>query len=39
MERVVVGPAGADIQLRVEGLAGLVRDLATITPDALRAVA
>lgn len=25
--RVVVGPAGADIRLRVEGLAGLVRDL------------
>ena len=27
VERVVVGPAGADIRLRVEGLAGLVRDL------------
>ncbi len=28
--RVVVGPAGADIRLRVEGLAGLVRDLGTV---------
>lgn len=27
VERVVVGPAGADIRLRIEGLAGLVRDL------------
>jgi hypothetical protein len=27
VERVEVGPAGADIRLRVEGLAGLVRDL------------
>ena len=35
VERVVVGPAGADIRLRVEGLAGLVRDLA----PALRAAA
>lgn len=26
VERVVAGPAGADIHLRVEGLAGLVRD-------------
>ena len=26
VERVVVGPAGADIRLRVEGLAGLARD-------------
>jgi DNA invertase Pin-like site-specific DNA recombinase len=32
VERVVVGPAGADIRLRVEGLAGLVRDLGAITP-------
>jgi DNA invertase Pin-like site-specific DNA recombinase len=39
VERVVVGPAGADIRLRVEGLAGLVRDLGAITPDALRAAA
>ncbi|MFC7477772.1 hypothetical protein ACFQS7_25705 [Dankookia sp. GCM10030260] len=27
VERVVVEPAGADVRLRVEGLAGLVRDL------------
>ena len=27
VERVDVGPNGADIRLRVEGLAGLVRDL------------
>ena len=27
VERVEVGPEGADIRLRVEGLAGLVRDL------------
>jgi hypothetical protein len=27
VERVVVGPTGADIRLRVEGLVGLVRDL------------
>ena len=27
VERVTVGPAGADIQLRVEGLAGLAREL------------
>jgi hypothetical protein len=31
VDRVVVGPAGADIRLRVDGLTGLVRDLAT--PD------
>ncbi len=28
MERVEIGPGGADIRLRVEGLASLVRDLA-----------
>ncbi|GGC63733.1 hypothetical protein GCM10011504_47440 [Siccirubricoccus deserti] len=39
VERVVAGPAGADIRLRVEGLAGLVRDLTAIAPDALRPVA
>jgi DNA invertase Pin-like site-specific DNA recombinase len=39
VERVVVGPAGADIQLRIEGLSGLVRDLTAIAPDALRAAA
>jgi DNA invertase Pin-like site-specific DNA recombinase len=39
VERVIVGPAGADIRLRVEGLAGLVRDLTAIAPEALRAAA
>ena len=39
VDRVVVGPAGADIRLRVEGLAGLVRDLAATAPQALRAAA
>jgi DNA invertase Pin-like site-specific DNA recombinase len=39
VERVVVGPAGADIRLRVEGLAGLVRDLTAIAPKALKAAA
>ena len=31
VERVTVGPAGADIRLRVEGLAGLVQDLRSPT--------
>lgn len=39
VERVVVGPAGADIRLRVEGLAGLVRDLTVLAPGVLRAAA
>jgi hypothetical protein len=39
VERVVVGPGGADIRLRVEGLARLVRDLAAIAPSALMAAA
>jgi hypothetical protein len=39
VERVVVEPAGADIRLRVEGLAGLVRDLGAIAPSALSAAA
>ncbi len=39
VEGVVVGPAGTDIRLRVEGLAGLVRDLTAIAPEALRAAA
>ncbi|MGG5821923.1 recombinase family protein, partial [Falsiroseomonas sp. HW251] len=38
VDRVVVGPEGADIRLRVEGLAGLVRDLAP-APTALEAAA
>ena len=37
VERVTVGPAGADIRLRVEGLASLVRDLRAIRPAALEA--
>ncbi|PWS34385.1 resolvase [Falsiroseomonas bella] len=39
VERVVVGPAGADIRLRVEGLAGLVRDLTAVAPEALKVAA
>jgi DNA invertase Pin-like site-specific DNA recombinase len=39
VERVVVGPAGADIRLRLDGLGGLVRDLTSISPGALRAAA
>jgi DNA invertase Pin-like site-specific DNA recombinase len=35
VERVVIGPDGADIRLRIEGLAGLVRDLGgRKTPEA-----
>ncbi|MBR0683302.1 recombinase family protein [Roseomonas eburnea] len=37
VERVVVGPGGADIRLRVEGLAGLVRDLGTFAPEEISA--
>jgi hypothetical protein len=39
VERVVVGPGGADIRLRVEGLSGLVRDLGATTPGAERVAA
>ncbi len=39
VEQVVVGPAGADIRLRVEGLNSLVRDLGAISPSALMAAA
>ncbi len=39
VERVVVGPAGADIRLRVEGLARLVRDLRSAPPEALQSAA
>ena len=39
VERVVVGSAGADIRLRVEGLTGLVRDLTAIAPAVLEAAA
>jgi DNA invertase Pin-like site-specific DNA recombinase len=37
VERVVIGPEGADIRMRVEGLAGLVLDLGAMTPAARRA--
>jgi hypothetical protein len=37
VERVVIGPAGADIRLRIEGLGCLVRDLTAISPSALMA--
>ena len=39
VERVEVGPDGADIRLRVEGLAGLVRDLSGTHSDTLREAA
>lgn len=39
LEQVVVGPSGADIRLRVEDLATLVRDLGAIAPEAPRAAA
>ena len=39
VERVEVGPAGADIRLRVAGLTSLVRDLGAIGPAALRRAA
>jgi len=37
IERVVIGQDGADIRMRVEGLAGLVRDLGAMAPAARRA--
>ena len=39
VERVEIRPAGADIRLRVAGLASLVRDLGAVAPDAQRAAA
>ena len=39
VERVEVGPAGADIRLRVAGLASLVRDLGAGAPDTTRTAA
>ncbi len=39
VERVEIGPAGADIRLRVAGLTSLVRDLGAGAPDARRAAA
>jgi hypothetical protein len=35
VERVEVGPAGADIRLRVAGLVSLVHDLGAISPAAI----
>lgn len=37
VEGVVIGPSGADIRMRVEGLAGLVRDLGAIASATRRA--
>ena len=37
VERVTVGPTGADIRLRVEGLASLVRDLGAVADMAVAA--
>jgi hypothetical protein len=39
VERVDVSATGADIRLRVEGLASLVRDLAAVAPEAVGAAA
>ncbi len=39
VERVELGPAGADIRLRTAGLASLVRDLGAASLDAVRAAA
>ncbi len=39
VERVVIGLDGADIRMRVEGLAGLLRDLGAVAPAALRPAA
>jgi hypothetical protein len=39
MEPVVVGPGGADIRLRVEGLASMASDLSAGTPNPLREAA
>jgi hypothetical protein len=39
VERVEIGPSGADIRLRVAGLASLVRDLGVRASDAQRAAA
>lgn len=36
VERVVVGPFGADIRLRLDGFGGLLRNLTAIRPDVLR---
>jgi DNA invertase Pin-like site-specific DNA recombinase len=37
VEGVVIAPGGADIRMRVEGLAGLIRDLGAVAPAMRRA--
>ena len=37
VEGVVIAPCGADIRMRVEGLAGLIRDLGAVAPAMRRA--
>jgi hypothetical protein len=39
VDRVDVGPSGADVRLKLEGLASLARDLATPPAEAARAAA
>jgi hypothetical protein len=39
VERVEIGPAGADIRLRIAGLTSLVRDLGATPDDAVAAAA
>jgi DNA invertase Pin-like site-specific DNA recombinase len=39
VERVVIGPDGADIRLRLDGLGALARDLGAAAPASLRAAA
>ena len=39
VERVIIGPEGADIRMRVEGLAGLVQDLGAVASSVRRAAA
>jgi hypothetical protein len=39
VERVEIGPVGADIRLRLDGLASLVADLSVMRPSAIQAAA
>jgi DNA invertase Pin-like site-specific DNA recombinase len=39
VERVEIGPAGADIRLRLDGLSSLVRDLGAARPDVIATAA
>jgi hypothetical protein len=39
VDRVDIGPSGADVRLRLEGLASLVRDLGAQTAEATREAA